>query len=61
MKHMNNYQPAPKGKCPHCKGEVTLGTVKKEIQGVGFWKQEIEYICPHCQCILGFSRGKFMG
>ncbi|RLC35818.1 hypothetical protein DRH27_06230 [Candidatus Falkowbacteria bacterium] len=57
---MNNYEPSPKGKCPHCKGEVELGTVNKEIKGAGFIKQEIMYICPHCRSVLGFSRGKFM-
>lgn len=52
---------ATKPKCPHCKGEVTLNDVKKETQGVGFLKQEILYYCPHCEAILGFSRGKFTG
>jgi uncharacterized Zn finger protein len=47
-------------KCPHCKGEVKLETIKKQTKGFGFLKQEIMYSCPHCGCILGFSRGKFM-
>lgn len=42
-------------KYPHCQGEVTLETVKKEIKGAGFLKQEILYYCPHCEKILGFS------
>jgi len=47
-------------KCPQCKGEVSLKEINKETVGVGFIKQEIMYSCPHCQCVLGFSRGKFM-
>lgn len=57
---MNNKEQTPKGKCPHCNGEVTLETVKREVKGVGFIKQEIMYLCPHCRKVLGFSRGKFM-
>lgn len=57
---MNKNEPTPKGKCPHCKGEITLGTVNKETKGAGFIKQEIMYSCPHCRSVLGFSRGKFM-
>jgi len=50
----------PKGKCPFCKGEVDLRTINKQVIGAGFLKQEIMYICPHCQAVLGFSRGKYM-
>lgn len=46
-------------KCPHCKQEIALQDVQKEIQGVGFFKQEIMYTCPHCDTIIGFSRGKY--
>jgi len=48
-------------KCPFCKGEVTLSTLELEKKGVGFFKQEIMYSCPHCKNILGISRGKFTG
>lgn len=57
----NNNQYTTKAKCPYCKGEVTLGTIKKEKRGVGILKQEIMYVCPNCNSILGFSRGKFTG
>ena len=53
-------EPITPGKCPHCKNEIPLETVNKEVKGAGFIKQEIMYSCPHCQSILGFSRGKFM-
>ena len=52
---------ATKPKCPFCNGEVNLENVKKETKGQGFLKQEIMYYCPHCEKILGFSRGKYMG
>ncbi|MFH1523159.1 MAG: hypothetical protein ABIE43_05085 [Patescibacteria group bacterium] len=29
---MNNNEPVPKGKCPHCQGEVTLANVLKETK-----------------------------
>ena len=57
---MNNKEYTPKGKCPHCNGEVTLATIKKETQGVGFIKQEIMYLCPHCHKVLGFSTGRMI-
>jgi len=57
MKNNENNIPA---KCPHCKGEVNLVSIVRQTKGVGFVKQEIMYSCPHCQAILGFSRGKFM-
>jgi len=57
---MKNNESSSPGKCPHCKGEVSLRTVNKEIIGAGFIKQEIMYACPHCRSVLGFSRGKFM-
>ena len=47
------------GICPYCKQHIALHEVKKETSGVGFFKQEIMYICPHCDTILGFSRGKY--
>ena len=46
-------------KCPHCKQEITLYDVKKDIIGIGFFKQEIMYTCSHCDMVLGFSRGKY--
>jgi len=46
-------------KCPHCKVEVTFDNLKQEKKGMGFLKQEVMYICPHCDCILGVSRGKY--
>ncbi len=57
---MNFEEGKLKAKCPHCKGEVTLEDIQRETKGVGFIKQEIMYFCPHCQSVLGFSRGKFM-
>lgn len=48
-------------KCPYCKGEVTLNNVESEKKGMGFLKQEIMYIYPHCKSILGVSRGKWTG
>jgi hypothetical protein len=57
MNNEDNYSPA---KCPYCKGEVSLDSVKKHVKGMGFLKQEIMYSCPHCEMVLGFSRGKFM-
>ena len=48
-------------KCPFCKGEVTLETIKQETKGLGILKQEIMYSCPHCEVILGVSRGKWTG
>ncbi len=56
---MNNYEAVSKAKCPHCKAEVTLGTINKETKGAGFFKQESMYSCPHCLSVLGFSRGKY--
>ena len=50
-------------KCPHCKKPVTLGgratsasgmlPVRKE--SVGAIKKEVMYVCPHCDCVLGFA------
>lgn len=57
MNNENNNMPA---KCPFCKGEVNLKDVKTQVSGAGFFKQEIMYSCPHCQSVLGFSRGKYM-
>jgi hypothetical protein len=48
-------------KCPYCKGDVTFGNIEKEKKGIGFLKQEIMYVCPHCKSILGLSRGKWTG
>jgi uncharacterized protein YlaI len=49
------------GKCPFCKGDVTLDNVETEKKGLGFLKQEIMYTCPNCKSILGISRGKWSG
>ena len=46
-------------KCPHCKKEISLTNVKKESMGSGFLKQEIMYACPHCDTVIGFSRGNY--
>ncbi|MBR9676547.1 hypothetical protein GOV04_00205 [Candidatus Woesearchaeota archaeon] len=46
-------------KCPFCKLEVKLTELHTDKKGVGFVKQEIMYSCPHCQSILGISRGKW--
>jgi hypothetical protein len=48
-------------KCPFCKEEVTLETVKKDKKGMGILIQETMYSCPHCESILGISRGKWTG
>ncbi len=48
-------------KCPYCKGEVSFETIEVEKKGIGFIKQEIMYVCPHCKSILGLSRGKWTG
>ena len=48
-------------KCPYCKSDVTLDSVKKEKKGIGIFKQEILYSCPHCNSVLGVSRGKWTG
>ena len=48
-------------KCPSCKGEVTFKNIEKEVEGLGFFKQEIIYACPHCKVVLGISRGKWSG
>jgi hypothetical protein len=48
-------------KCPYCKGDVTLDNVQKDTKGLGFFKQEIMYSCPHCKAVLGVSRGKWSG
>ena len=53
-------------KCPHCKEALTLKAasasdrkteVLREVKGV--IKKEVMYICPHCQCVIGF--GSFFG
>ena len=46
-------------KCPHCKFEIALKDVNREIIGAGFLKQEIMYSCPYCDTVIGFSRGKY--
>ncbi len=47
-------------RCPHCKLEIHLTDVKREkTKGNGFFKQEIMYSCPHCDMVIGFSRGKY--
>jgi hypothetical protein len=45
--------------CPYCKQGITLQDVKREVKGVGFLKQEIMYVCPYCDTIVGFSRGNY--
>lgn len=60
MDNTNKNEYTPKAKCPYCKGEITVETVRKQKKGIGILKQEIMYSCPHCQSVLGFSRGKFM-
>jgi hypothetical protein len=48
-------------KCPHCGGEVTLHStrrnerneVEKDVEGT--IKKEVMYSCPHCDCVLGFA------
>ena len=46
-------------KCPHCKQEISLKDVNRETIGAGFLKQEVMYSCPHCDTVVGFSRGKY--
>jgi len=48
-------------KCPYCKAEVNFENIKTITKGAGFLKQEIIYSCPHCDSILGISRGKWAG
>jgi len=45
--------------CPYCKGELTLDNIKLETKGMGFLKQEVMYVCPHCDCVVGIGRGKY--
>jgi hypothetical protein len=45
--------------CPYCRQQVTLQDVVREKKGRGIFKQETMYSCPHCQHILGFSRGNY--
>ena len=48
-------------KCPYCKEKVTLSSAMKdekdephkEIEGM--IKKEVMYVCPHCDCVLGFA------
>jgi hypothetical protein len=47
------------GKCPYCKQIIDLENVIKGVKGIGLFKQEIMYVCPHCQTIVGFSRGNY--
>jgi uncharacterized protein with PIN domain len=47
-------------KCPYCKQKINFENIKKIKNGIGFIKQEIMYYCPHCESLLGISRGKFM-
>ena len=48
-------------KCPYCKTPVDFKNIEREKKGIGIFMQEIMYVCPHCQSILGVSRGKFTG
>ena len=43
------------GNCPYCKQSISLNELKTEKKGTGFIGQEIMYMCPHCEYILGFS------
>ena len=45
--------------CPYCKQRLSLQDVKQEVQGRGFFKQEVMYYCPYCDTVLGFSRGNY--
>jgi phage FluMu protein Com len=58
----SNDEETTMAKCPHCQGEVTLATtrkdegpteVHKDVQG--FIKKEVMYSCPHCDRVLGFA------
>lgn len=49
-------------KCPYCKEEITLKSVRKdtdddevERETYGTIKKEVMYSCPHCEIVLGFS------
>jgi uncharacterized protein with PIN domain len=49
-------------KCPHCDGELTLDSARKdegarEVQKdvEGLIKKEVMYSCPHCDRVLGFA------
>jgi len=54
-------------KCPYCKKPLVLRAkacdaanakaVRKEV--AGSIKKEVMYVCPHCDCVLGFAF--FMG
>jgi len=54
-------------KCPYCKQPLVLSAkardaanakvVRKEV--TGSIKKEVMYVCPHCDCVLGFAF--FMG
>jgi len=54
-------------KCPHCGKPVAMGKASRSSSGVreirkevaGTIKKEVMYICPHCDCVLGF--GFFLG
>ena len=45
--------------CPHCKQTISLYDIKRQVKGAGFFKQEILYACPHCDMVLGISRGNY--
>lgn len=47
-------------KCPYCEKPVTLDSgdrneVDREDKGLGLWRKESMYSCPHCGKVLGFS------
>lgn len=46
-------------KCPYCKQEATINDVQCEVRQTGFLNQEIMYSNPHCDLIIGFSRGNY--
>jgi hypothetical protein len=46
-------------RCPHCKNQVSFETIITEQKGAGFFRQDVIYSCPHCESIIGISRGKY--
>jgi len=46
-------------KCPYCEKPVTLTAGPNEVgrqdKGLGFWRKESMYYCPHCRKVLGFA------
>ncbi|KYK29936.1 MAG: hypothetical protein AYK23_04900 [Candidatus Proteinoplasmatales archaeon SG8-5] len=46
-------------RCPHCKNQISFETIVMEQKGAGFLRQDVIYSCPHCESVLGVSRGKY--